>query len=262
VSFLDELPAKHGPEREAAILKAVQDGRASIRFETITSTYNGHTAEFQVFDDALKIDGLRVNVSAATEQRIADHMACLLMTARIADLRFAQAKTILKPHSRWDQSGGFQMSTTEWMGWHSDKIQADLDKLGGEHGIVATVGKHWILDEKLSTPHIPNQACNYGWHYTGQLSGVPADLPVSYKDMPGVRMIQSRGYHHDSAHSDYSQICVLVARDCKVDGKMRDLVAVLQDDEMAFLASHTGKMSLWRQPDVPDPGYVFIVPEE
>ncbi len=261
MGFIDTLPAKHGPEREAAILQAVKDGLASVRYRTIHSSYNGHTAEFDVFDDALMIEGLRVNVSAATEQRIADHMACLLMTARIADLRFQQANTILKPHSRWDKTG-LQMSTTEWMKWHSDQIKKDLDIVSGDHGIVATVGKHWIIDEKLAKPKLHNQAVNYGWHYTGSLGGVPKDLPVSYKEMPGVHMIQSRGYHHDSAHSDYSQICVLVARDCRVDGKLRDLVEVLQDEELAFLANHSGKLSVWRQPDVSDPGYVFIVPDD
>lgn len=260
MGIIDSLPEQKGPKREAAILKAVQDGHAVVNFRPIISTYNNHTAEFNVFDDALKIDGIRVNVNADTEQRIADHMACLLMTARIADLRYQQANTILTPHSRWDRTG-YYMSTKTWMKWHSEKIQNDLDKIPGDHGIVATVGKHWIIDEGLARPKIPHQAINYGWHYKGHLGGVPKDPPVSYRDMPGVHMIQTRGYHHDTAHTDYSQVCVLVARECKVDGKYMDLVEVLQDDKLASLASHSGKTSVWRQPGVPGPGYTFIIPE-
>lgn len=256
--FIDTLPPNHGAEREKAILDAVIANKATFSFSTIKSTYKDHIAEFNVFDDALKIDGVRVNINAATEQKIADHMACLLMTPKIADLRFQQARTIIKPHTRWDRSGGYKMATTEWMKWHSGKIDEDLKNVS-DPGIVATVGKHWVIDERLAHPSIPNQACNYGWYYKGAMAGVPKDLPVSWKEMPGVHMIQTRGFFHDWSHADYSQICVLVARECKVDGESKDLVEVLQDEELAFLASHDGKMSIWRQPGIPDPGYTFIV---
>ena len=256
MSVIDSLPNNNCKERDDILFGAINS--SEYKFAEITSTYNNNSAIVRVFEDALKIDGVRINVGAKLEQQIADQLGCLLMTAKISDLRYKQAKTIIKPHTRWDKTGGKLMSTTEWMKWHSDKIQEDLDKKL-EHGIIATVGKHWIIDKKLDNPHIPRQAINYGWHYIGNLAGVPKDLPVLYKEMPGVKMIQSRGDHHDSSHTDYSQVCVLVARECVVNGKAMDLVDVLKDKELSYLASHEGPLTVWRQPEVPEPNYIFIV---
>lgn len=248
--------------RDEIILSEIKAGNCEFKYLPITSKYKEHTATFEVFTDALKIEGVRINVSAKLQQEIADHMGCLLMTAKIADLRHQQADTTLKPHPRYDASGGRLMSTVDWMIWHSNQIDNDLSKLPNDYGIIDTVGKHWIIDDTLSRPKIKNQSVNYGWHYkSGAISGVPRDLPVSYKEMPGVYMIQSRGYHHDYHHIDYSQICVLVARDCVINGSRKDLVEILADEELSYLANHSGKTSVWRQPGVKDPGYVFVIPE-
>ena len=148
MSVIDSLPNNNCKERDDILFGAINS--SEYKFAEITSTYNDNSAIFRVFEDALKIDGVRINVSAKLEQQIADQLGCLLMTAKIADLRYKQAKTIIKPHTRWDQTGGKLMSTTEWMKWHSSKIQEDLDKIKyREHGIIASVGKHWIIDKKL-----------------------------------------------------------------------------------------------------------------
>jgi len=241
-------------DREQYFLEQIKNNNYSVNFTTVSSEHKNNFAYFRVFDDALKIDDIRINVSAQLEQQIADHMGCMLMTAKIADLRYMQATTVLQPHTRWDTTGGKLMSTNDWMKWHSDKIENDLNKINYKSGLVATVGKHWVIDDSLSSrkKNMPNQAINYGWHYKGHLSGVPADLPVSYKTMPGVKMIQSLGYHHSIVHVDYSQICVLVARECEVNGKAYDLKELLKLDDLSYLANSSGKTNVWRIPSVPE----------
>lgn len=259
---LDSFPTRHSQERESLILEAVRSGNAEYSFTSIGSNVKDYKAKFNVFSDALKIEGVRVNVTAETQQQIADEMGCLLMTARIADLRHNQASVKLKPNLRADPTGGSLMSTTEWMIWHSNKIDKQLELLGNPGGLIDTVGKHWIIDSSLNRPRISNGAINYGWHYSKSinLGGVPRDIPVSHKEMPNIVMIQSRGSHHDYRHSDYSQICVLVTRECEVNGKAMDLVDVLKDPELSYLANHSGPTAVWRQPGVKDPKIVFVIP--
>lgn len=255
MGIIEDLPASHGSDREKAIFDAISHAEysfSSIKSEYTDSSGTKHVGEFYVFDDALRIEGVRVNVSAQLEQKIADSLSCMLMTAKIADMRFDQANTIIKPRPRRITS------STQAMIDHSEDIDDQLKGID-RPGIVATVGKHWIIDNKLLRPRMPGMAINYGWHFKGNsYQGIKGGLPVNYKNMPGVRMIQTRGSHHTLLHQDYSQICALVDRNCMVDNKPMDLAEVVQDKTLSNLVSHEGKMKLWRQPGVPEPDYTFI----
>lgn len=235
------------PVREQAILQAALDGKATNDWTTIESTYKDHVGKFHVFSDALKIEGIRVNVSAETEQKIADSMGCLLLTPKLADLAWAQATVKIAPRPRQITS------STQAMVEHSLAIDAQLPP--NANGLIQTVGKHWVIDNLLATK--PSKAMNYGWHFQGEsyqgLKGeVVASLMKDPKTGQYMRLIQGRGTAHDMRHVDYSQTCVLVARECVVDGQTTDLTDVLQNPELAFLANQPGKMTLWRQPGVPE----------
>lgn len=250
---LDGIPAQAGQAREDWIFQAVCDGRASYDFAELVSTHDGRTAHFLVFADAMKIDGVRVNVSAQTEQKIADVLGCSLLTPKLADLMWLQKSAKLLPHPR------MITSATDAMIDHSAKIDADLAKLGNPAGIVCTVGKHWVIDNDLDSH--PGRAENYGWHFDGNI-GIPAEYAVS-KDDHGrlITLIQGRGWAHDMHHVDYSQICVLVSRQCTVDGATMDLHDLLKDPALAPLASHQGAMSVLRQPGVPEVTGVTVAPQ-
>lgn len=242
------LPPNVGPERETAIFQAVLDGRTTNEWAKITSSYKDHTAEFNVFADALKLEGVRVNVSAETEQKIADAMGCLLLTPKLADLLWAQAAVRVAPRPRPITA------TTKAMVEHSFDIDKQLQGNPTEGLLIQTVGKHWVIDELLAQK--PNRAMNYGWHFEGSnFQGLTGEVCASLMKDPKTgaycRLIQGRGTAHDMHHSDYSQICVLVARTCTVDGMERDLGDILQDPELAYLANQTGKMTVLRQPGVP-----------
>ena len=108
------------------------------------------------------------------------------------------------------------MVTTAVMIAQSQWIDSQIPS-GAAAGIVQTLGKHWIVDNLFATnPATNGRAINYGWHMTGptfQGTAWPHSVTI-----PTVYTIQSRGWAHAMQEVDYSQNCVLVARDCFVDG--------------------------------------------
>ncbi len=229
----------------------------SYTTSTVTSTYQGHTAVFYVFSDALKIEGVRINVSANIEQQIADRLGCLLLTPKLADMIWEQRTVTLPPMPRPITSA------TSAMIDNSAKIDAALAAQGNPPGLVSTTGKHWVIDQSLASK--PGKACNYGWHFAGSnFQGLLGEVAVSLiKDSSGqyLRLIQGRGWAHDMSHVDYSQICVLVQRNCTVDGQDCDLVDLLKDPVLSYLASNTGVMTIFRQPGVPEYSGPIVMPQ-
>ena len=241
----DDFP-ESVPDRDAYILAQVQAGNYTAVSAPITSEIPGHTASFNVMADALKVNGVRVNLSAAGQQRVADALNCLLLTPKLADLIWYQRVVTLPPFPRSATQHDLQvMGTVERMIWHSQKIDSALAALGGAGagGLICTVGKHWVIDDALLAH--PNKAENYGWHNTQTGPGCVT------RESTTCRVIQDPGWAHNALHADYSQTCVLVSRQCTVDGQPMDLETLLQDPTLAPLASSTGAMKVLRQPGVP-----------
>lgn len=239
------LPPQAGPARESAILDLIAQGGAQITWADLPSSAGGHTAIFRVFADALMIDGLRVNLSAAGEQKAADLLGCSLLTPKLADLIWQNRAVTLAPHP-------FPIdTTTALMVRHSQALDADLAKQGNPSGLLSTVGKHWVIANGIPQ----GRAMNYGWHVAPGGYAGPTEVVASlYKDKNGQygRLIQGCGTRHDSSHADYSQTVVLVSQDCVVDGQPAKLSDVLQSPELAALASHQGPLTILRQPGVPE----------
>jgi len=247
--MLQDFPKDNTPQRDAKIIECVRNGRAKFSFAKVTSQYKDHKAEFSVFEDALKIDDVRVNVSAKLQQQIADMLNCILPTGMLYDLMWDQCKCKINPHPRPISS------TTDSMIKHSQDIDADFAKQGSPSGLKASVGKIWIIDNSLGAN--PGKACNYGWHFTtgASFQGISGSPCISLLKNPTNNMywhmIQGRGWHHDMNHVDYSQVCVLVSRDCVVDGNTMDILDVLKDPRLAPLANNSGVLYVLRQPNVP-----------
>lgn len=236
--------------REAYILDAVRSGAAETVWSEVTTMIPGHTGTFAVTADAVKVEGVRVNVSARLLQHIADEMGCSLLTPRLLDCLWLQRAVTVLPFTRPITS------STAAMLEHSAKIDQALEEQGSPSGIVGTVGKTWTISNALAVPTIPNMAENMGWHatradFTEHLKGIPVALGVTKGPEGTVRLIQGMGHRHDYTHTDYSQIALLVSRTCQVDGEMRDLLDVFQDAELAGLVSHQGVLRVLRQPGVP-----------
>lgn len=239
------LPASAGASRELAILDHVQEGNFEIEWSRIVSDYGNHTAEFFVFSDALQVEGVRVNVSAKTQQRIADRLDCMLLTPKLADLIWEQRNVTLKPHLVRPYT-----TSTQGMLEHSAAIDAQLAALGHPDGLKATVGKHWVVDNALLKR--PKFAMNYGWHFEGQtFQGSSFEVTASAMKTPEgrlVRLVQGRGTKHDGEFTDYSQTCTLVSLNCKVDGNDARLDELLKHPQLSYLANVDGILHVLRQP--------------
>lgn len=241
------IPPNNTPDREAAILDYVQQGAFEAPYAAITSTYNGHTATFNVFADALKIEGVRVNMTAQTQQKVADLLDCMLLTPKLADLIWVQRQVSLPP---FPLGASPDMGSTAMMIKHSSKIDDALAKLPDQSGLICTVGKHWVVDNDLLIAS--KSAMNYGWHFEGQTfqgSGFEATASHLQTDHGFLaRLIQGKGTRHNMYHVDYSQTCVLVSLDCTVDGQSARLTDVLKDPTLFGLANMGGILHVLRQP--------------
>lgn len=203
--------------------------------------------KFWVFRDAAKINGIRINVTAAEAQTIADDLGALLTTPKIEDLIYKHATVKIPPFP------GDPAKKT------AAQHSAEIDKaLAGGKGLVATVGKSWVLSNKLTT----SKAMNYGWHTTIK----PAQLgPWPSISLPGINVFQQPGTAHNPQHEDYSQTLRLVARKVLIDGQVWDLEVALRNPDVASLFSHEGVLSVTRQPftgGVINVGFPVPAPEQ
>lgn len=203
MSFFDELPAGRNTdeteERESMIVGAVvaQQHDPFEWWGVEVSDKDGNDLTFYIMRDALKIDGVRINVSATGAQQIADVLSALLPTALMTDLAWESAFQI--PPSPQQIT-----ATTKAMIDHSARV----DALIGSHDdeLVADVGKYWILTNKLVQrppgARLPAGivSANYGWHFKGEnFQGLRGEMAVSLRE----RVIQGVGLAHDRWHTDY-----------------------------------------------------------
>lgn len=233
-------------DREKYILDQVVSGNFDAGWVHLEYEVNGKKVNLRVTPDALKVGGVRVNVSASLQQQLADIFDASLLTAQVADLMFLKSSHTLGPSPQPISSSVLSMVS------HSDRVTKMLGSYQG--GIVSPVGKHWILDKKLE--YTRNRACNYGWHFTGLsfkgIKGFPsASQYRKTLDGKSINVIQPNATAHDSKHSDYSQTCQLVLQQCWIDGVEHRFSDILQNPSLCNLINHNGTLKNIRQPDVP-----------
>lgn len=233
-SWLDSLPNNPGSDRDQAVLDAISGGIVTCNWAPVTSTINGHTAIFQVCEDAAYItlaDGsrFRFQVSATLAQKCADLLGASFITAKISDLAYKQAQVIVSVSTL---SPGPDMVTTDKSKQWNTAVEA---KRAGQTGLFRDCGKAWILSNSLSTS---TSAVNYGFY----------DKSAPYMSQGGLKMWQTVGSRHDRAHTDYSQTLILMNKTCEVDGLCLDVTSVMKDSALAGLLSYEGVLRFTRQP--------------
>ncbi len=258
MEYFNSCPTKI-PEREEWLFDKVLSGDAEFYFSEITHEENGHSIKLNVFTDALKLNGVRINTSASLSQKIADVTNCSLMTPKIYDLSFINRGQTVKPSPQ-------QITNSlEAMISHSERVEKQIiDK--SKNMINSSVGKIWVLDNRFSQKD--NTAVNYGWiletdsnEYQGiKLYASPSLLKG--KSGKSLKVIQGPGIAHNYLHTDYSQICVLVSNYCEYDGKKMMIQEILDDAEKASIISHCGKMNFVRQTHVPIVSGYGIMPTD
>ena len=146
--------------------------------------------------DALRVHGVRVNVSHRLQLEIARLLGAQLPTQIVCDVRHTLAQVIVPPVVLPISS------SVEAMVEHSRRIDQaiqerypDTDTSGL---IVSSVGKTWIWGE---------QTRNYGMHTDQKVyKGIKCEAST----VPGLYVIQGPWAKHGPDHSDYSQTCQLV----------------------------------------------------
>lgn len=236
------LPEQAGPAREAAILDAAKAGRLTFDWSPVTVDARGHRATIYVTTDAVKLDGVRINVTATTAQQVADVLGCHLPTSRVCDLAWEQAMVRCKPCLGTPDA---LMSTTTRMRKHSASVDQQVN---GHTGLTRTVGKDWIIHPRLAGK--PDLAVNYGWH----------DPRAPHLSWSGLHMWQTVGSRHNRHHTDYSQTLTLVRDDVLVDGVAHRYTDMLVDADLSALLSDDGVMPVTRYPGVPAPTTVAPLP--
>ena len=227
------LPESPGHEREQMLLSLVKSGPILHPWAPLRVSDNGHTIDLEVSQDALAIgtrgDAVRIAVSATLAQHIADHLDALLLTPRVSELIHQQASVRITPSF---QKSDAAMGNTSRFVDHSHAIDKKIAAHGGS-GLTSTVGKDWVLTNRLLESSNPNIAANYGWH------------------TPSNRATQPVGIRHDRFHVDYSQTWRGMRRACMVDGAPARLDDVLRDPTLAPLLSAEGVLRVLRVPGVP-----------
>ena len=237
-----DLAAQNGATRDSQILSHATHGDLEVVW---TKIMVGGRIELVVTADAVKLAGIRINVSATLQQQLADYFGAMLLTPKVADLAYAARAVTISPQPMPITS------STAGMQQESQKMDAAISRVGGSEAgdIIGTVGKHWVIDNALSQH--PGMAENYGWFLPPGTKTPWQGVPVYPSVTLGPLVIQQPSWAHDPSHVDYSQQASFMHRDCKVDGKSEDLASVLQDATLGPMLSHNGPLKVLRQPGVP-----------
>ena len=228
-----------GPYWMRSIVELVESGNAVWAWRPIDVTFRppgskqSLLATFWVFVDAMKdqATGLRWPTSAAETQMVADRirvtpqelpewwgppsneaLPCLLMTDRLSDARWLQARQtreIVPPHP--DSTTDLLLASSMRM---NRAVNGSVAGLPNRSPWVADPGKIWILHRRI-WDGTGAGAVNYGWHV--EPTSGPLPYTVSEKTaIPGCWVVQSAGGRHGPYHLDYSQLLMLCAPWCMV----------------------------------------------
>jgi lambda repressor-like predicted transcriptional regulator len=180
--------------KQSEILPAIRDG---IPLPPMVEVVSG----VWVWADALRIDGVRVAVSARTAQLVADALGMSLTTAALEDEIWRAAAIRLEPATF--SPTRYRIDAWETTVRHSAAVDAQLAGTAAVEGdLVACVGKAWVLDDRLAAR--PGRAANYGWHSERRAPYRPvtAGLPNVWQPL---------AFAHNLDHFDYSQTLRLAA---------------------------------------------------
>jgi len=235
-SWINSLPENPSSARDQAVLDAINGGLVVCNWVPVVSTINGHTATFQVCDDAARVeleDGtrFRFQVSATLAQKCADLMDASFVTSKVSDLAYKAAEVVVGVTTL--PAGPDMVTTSKSKQWNTS-VES---KRSGKTGLFRDCGKAWILSNRLTTS---TSAINYGFY----------DKSAPYIGPGGLKMWQTIGTRHDRSHTDYSQTLILMSKTCEVDGQSMSVIDVMKSSILAPLLSYEGVLRFTRQPGV------------
>lgn len=248
------------------VVNLVKEGKGYFEWSEVVSEHNGYKLHIKVFRDALKFDdvpaidwyrrpisgsdqkfdGVRLPASAYELQQIADLLDCTMLTPKVIDMIWLQAK--VKMDAVVSVKGAI-VATSNVTDVHT-AIEKNLSTKDDGKKLVSCVGKYWCLINGLTNPGLAYgkaTCCNYGWF--AQVASGPGLTP-------GTQCWQRPGYRHDNQHLDPSQTIRLMHKKGRLvtpDGEEKevDVLEIAQDPDLCHLVSHEGPLKYLRQAEVP-----------
>ncbi|MBL7965909.1 MAG: hypothetical protein JNK09_02855 [Prolixibacteraceae bacterium] len=206
-------------EREDEIYKAIAAGNipeflrntVSLHGEFADSSGVVHRVEYQVMPDYLAVgcdsDFCRIPMNPHTAQRIASLFGASLITAKLSDHIYQNAKVKLTPFNYIPVGNANELVSK--FSEHHTQIEKQLKEAGGKHGdLLAGIKKDVILSERIARQ--PNKVVIYGWH------------------KPDGKPIQPVYSGHVDWYVDYSHGIRLINNQVLIDGKVALISEVLK----------------------------------
>lgn len=248
------------------VVDLVKKRKGHFEWSEVVSEHNGYKLYIKVFRDALKFDdvpaidwyrrpisgsdqkfdGVRLPASAYELQQIADLLDCTMLTPKVIDMIWLQAKA--KMDAVVSVKGAI-VATSNVTDVHT-AIEKNLSTKDNGKKLVSCVGKYWCLINGLTNPGLAYgkaTCCNYGW-FARSASGPGLT--------PGTQCWQRPGYRHDNQHLDPSQTIRLMHKKGKLvtpegEEKEVEVLEIAQDPDLCHLVSHEGPLKYLRQAEVP-----------
>jgi len=178
-------------QRSAEILNLIRIGRFDAPFVRLETSKGPLRARLNVSGRALRVDGVRVSMNEADQQRAADALGAHLLTPFLVDEIWKQAKARLEPKPQVWYADGTMAKRGRVFDFDAIVSAEAAKKSPGDFDLVSGEGKDWVLDSFAWSK--PSQATNYGWH------------------RPSGEKYQPLGRVHNLAHTDYSQLSRFVS---------------------------------------------------
>jgi hypothetical protein len=227
--------------REREILQAIRSGNmpgfledlCNVTVRKRLSDGQTHEITYQVMPDYLAIgndnDFVRMPMTPATAQAIADHFNMMLPTTEMVDQIYENAETRIAPRP---MSGGQYpdwqtgMTTVEYFAEHNRLVERQTSGSGHQNGqLLAGHKKDIVISNRLNSN--PNKVAIYGWHNSNN----------------GGNPIQNLTTVHGENYVDYSHGVRLVSKSVVVDGRQMSIEDVLNDSTLSGLISNEGTIS-------------------
>lgn len=229
-AFLTRTAGMSRAEREAAIREEILRGNVPeflralrpVDVERAGADGARHPLRYHALPDYLAIgsdqDFVRIPMSPATAQAIADATGTQLPTRRMVDQIYAAADVQLTPQPL---PAGPRMMSNDYYREHQARVEAQRARLDAPLGALTAGDKKDLVATNRLDAH-PDRVAIYGWH------------------QPGGRPIQGLSTVHEASYADYSHGARLIAGEVLVDGQPRRIADVLADPLLAPLLSDEG----------------------
>ncbi len=232
-AFLERTEGLGRAAMDEAVAQAILEGNVPDYLRTLAPIRleaRGLVATLHVACDYLAIgsddDFVRMPMTAAAAQRIANRLGATLPTPKLVDTIYEHAEVRLPPSFI---EGGPTEGTLADYALHHRKLETH--RLRGGHPLgVLTAGhkKDIVLCERLVER--PDRVAIYGWHRRA------GDV------------IQPVSTLHSCRYADYSHGVRLVDQRLEVGGELLRLSDALRDPEWAWLLSSEGPLSVTAYP--------------